>query len=253
MTPNLLEQTDEDQPQVDESKNYLEELVGPGKKFATVEEMAKGKHISDEVIKIKDKRFDALLEDYKKTRDENIAGPKLQDLVDKYDELKQQLTSKQNTPPLNEDKPAAYDPQQVESLIDSRMTLRETTRKETDNYNLIQDKLIENLGNNYKSFVKDQANKLGLTDDEVNSMARRNPNLFIKTFDLNVPKKNDNFQTPPRSNTRSDNFAPKGAEKRDWNYYEGLRKKDPMVYFDKKIAVQMEKDAQVLGEAFYKS
>jgi len=251
MTPNLLDPTDDDQIQIDESKNYLEELVGPGKKFATNEDLAKGKYISDVIIPIKDKRYDALLEDYKKIRDENIASPKIQELIDKNEAILNQLTSRQTTQQSNEDTRAAYDPKQVESLVSSEFQKLKQTEKEEANYRLVQDKLKSRLGNNYKTTLKEQANTLGLTDDEVNSMARRNPNLFIKTFDLDAPLNNDSFQTPPRSNTRSDNFAPSTKEKRTWSYYLDLKSKDPLAWHNKKIAVQMEKDAQALGKDFY--
>lgn len=251
MTDNLLDETLDDQVKVDESKNYLEELVGPGKKFATAEDMAKGKYISDGYVTILEKRLDAAREEMKTLRDQNIAGPKLQELIDKYDALEKQLATRQTTQQSNEDTKAAYDPKQVESLIDSRVHLIEQQKRENDNFKLVQDKLKERFGNNYQTLLKTQSNTLGLTDDEVNSMARRNPNLFMKTFDLNVPKNNDNFQTPPKSNMRSDNFAPRTNEKRTWSYYEELRKKDPQAWFDPKIAVQMDKDSQALGEKFY--
>lgn len=248
---NLLEQNDVDLPQVDESKNYLEELVGPGKKFASVEDLAKGKYISDEVIKIKDKRFDTLSDEFKKVRDENIAGPKLQELVDKFETLQQQLTTRQ-APQSNEDnRQASYDPKQVENLIDSRYSLNKQKEQEDTNFRQVQDKLKERFGNNYVSILKEQSTALGMTDEEVNSMARKNPNLFSKTFDLNAPKNVDNFQTPPKSSQRSDNFAPNSPKPRNWTYWEDLRKKDPMAWMDKKNAVQMEKDAQALGKDFY--
>lgn len=250
MTPNLLDQTEEDQIKIDESKNYLEELVGPGKKFATAEDMAKGKYLADEVIKVKDHRYDVLLEDYKKVRDENIAGPKLQELIDKNDALLQQLTTRQNTPSSNEDNKAAYDPKQVESLVSSTYQRMKQTEEEERNFNLVSNKLKEHLGTNYKNVLKEQADALGLTDDDVNSMARRNPNLFIKTFDLNVQRNNQSFQTPPRSDMRSDNFAPRSPEKRNWAYYLDLKKKNPDAW-DKATRIQMDKDALALGKTFY--
>jgi len=246
---NLLEATETDQPQIDENKNYLEELVGPGKKFATVEDLAKGKYISDEVIKIKDKRFDTLSDEYKRVRDENTAGPKLKEYLDKIETLQQQLTSRQ-TPPSNEENQASYDPKQLEILVSSQFQKLKQTEQEEANAKVVKDKLIERYGNTYNNVLEEQAKALGLTTDEVNTMAKRNPNLFIKTFDLNVPR-SETFQTPPRQSQRSDNFAPRSPEKRDWNYYENLRKKDPSAWLDKKIAVQMEKDAQALGKDFY--
>lgn len=248
---NLLDQTNEDQLEIDENKNYLEELVGENNKFKTVEDLARGKAVSDNYITILEGRLDAMREEYKKVRDENTASPKLQDLIDKYEDLSKQLTSRNNQQSNEDSTKAAYDPKQVESLIDSRVQAIEQGNKEKANFKLVQDKLTERYGSNYKNVLKDQSNQLGLTDDDVNSMARKNPNLFMKTFDLTTPQRSDTFQTPPRSDRRSDTFAPRAPEKHTMSYYEGLRKKDPQAWMNKKIAVQMEKDAQALGKEFF--
>ena len=250
MTQNLLEQTDEDLVTLDENKDYLAELVGPDKKFKSEEDLAKGKYLADSYIQVLEKRLDAITEDYKKAREENMAGPKLQELLDKLEATQKQLTSRE--PPVsNEDTKAAFKPEDVESLVSSSILKHEQTRKEQENYATVRAKLEEQFGHSYKDVLKKKSNQLGLSDDEVNSMARKNPNLFIKTFDLNEPVDNK-FQAPPRTNLRSDNFAQKAkSENHTWSYYEDLRKKDPMAWLDKKIAVQMEKDAQALGRDFY--
>jgi hypothetical protein len=49
---------------------------------------------------------------------------------------------------------------------------------------------------------------------------------------------------------RSDSFAPK-SDKRTYSYYENMRKTNPNLYLDPKISIQMDKDAQALGEAFF--
>lgn len=248
---NLLEQTDGDLPQIDESKNYLEELVGEDKKFKTTEDLAKGKALSDNFIKILESRLDAAREEFKKVRDENIAGPKLQELIDKNEAILQQLTSRKE-PNSNEDlNKGAYDPKQFEDVMDSKIQQAKQRDREDSNFKLVQDKLTERFGKTYPNFLQEQAKELGLTDIEVNQMARKNPSLFIKTFDLNAPKNDDNFQTPPKSSLRSDNFAPRTPKARTMSYYNDLRKKDPNAWFDPKIAVQMDKDSQALGNAFF--
>jgi len=59
----------------------------------------------------------------------------------------------------------------------------------------------------------------------------------------------ESFRAPPRSNVRPSSFSPK-TPVRDWNYYQELKKKDPKVYLDPKIAVQMHEDAIALGDRF---
>ena len=248
---NLLNQ-DPDQVTIDESKDYLSELVGEGKKFADHKALAKGKAYSDAHITILERRFDELSDEYRKLKEDSSAGAKLQDLLDKLETTQQQLASRETNPNSNEDTKPALKLDDVESLIDSRMSQRELSRREESNYNQVKAKLTERYGTNYGAALKEyiQTEKLDLTDEDVNQMARRNPNLFIKTFGLNE-QTGENFTSPPRSNVNT--FSPKPKEKRGWSYYMDLKKKDPLSWMDKKIAIQMEKDAREQGEDFYKN
>lgn len=247
MTENLLEDQNEDL-QLDPEKNYLSELVGEGKKFKTEEDLAKGKFASDHYIQTLERRLDTMRSDYLKVLEERNAAPKLQELIDRLDQT-QQLTSREN-PESKEDIKPAYDPKEVESLVSHKYQEFKKQETEQANFAKVENKAREVLGNNFKTLLKDKSQALGLTDEEVNSMARRNPDLFFKTFDLNGQSV-DNFQAPPRTERRSTTFAPKGPQKRTMSYYDDLRRKDPRAWLDPKIAIQMEKDSQALGEAFF--
>lgn len=245
MTDNLFNQND-DLVEIDESKDYLAELVGENKKFKDAQALAKGKAFSDAHIAILEKRFDTLSADYLKLKEEADAGAKLQDLLNKLET--QQLTSREDTQNnSNEVQQKPVGLAEIESLVSSKIEQRERSAKEQENYNLVEAKLLERLGSNYKTVLKKQANELRMTDEEVNALARKNPTLFFKTFDLNAQTQ-DNFQAPPR---QSNTFSPKPPEKRTWSYYLKLKEKDPKAWLDKKIAIQMEKDAQQLGREFY--
>ncbi len=243
---NLLDMSTDDPIQVDPNKNYLEEYVGEGKKFKTVEDLAKGKYMSDTYIPILEKNLDEMKSDYLKLRDESVAGATLQEKIDKLLELQQLTSNKQ--PQVNEVKEQSpFDPKQVESLVSSQIQKHDLLKKEETNYSVVMGKLQEKLGTQYKSILKTQAVNLGLTDDMVNAMARTNPKLFFKTFDLDQPKQTENFQSPPTSNKRSTDFSPSTGEKRTWAWYMGEKKKNPNLLLDKNIRIQMDKDAQELG------
>lgn len=246
MTENLLDDNN-DRIDVDPNKNYLEELVGEGKKFKTPEDLAKGKYISDLYIKHKEREFDSLREDYLKLRDEYNAGPKLQELLEDLVQNKQQLASNDNTDNVNgvQNKPA-FDPKEIESLVSSKIQEHETSKKYEENFNSVRNKLKDVYGSNYKQVLKEKIESLGLEEDLVNDLARRHPKVLYKTLGLDQPQQ-DNFQTPPRSNITG--FAPSN-QKRTWSYYQELRKKDPKTYYNPKTQVQMHNDAISLGEEF---
>src|SRR5437773_6950457 len=81
MTDNLMEGLDNLPPETDPNKNYLEDLVGDGKKFKSPEELARGKFESDTYIKILEKRLDEYRDDILSLRKENVTNKRLEDLV----------------------------------------------------------------------------------------------------------------------------------------------------------------------------
>src|SRR3990167_9931986 len=97
---NLLNpDTTDDSVQLDPDTDYLKLLTGPGGKFydpdekMALQKLSRGKYEADAFIPILEKRLDEIRKDYVKTREENIAGAKLQELLDKL-ELNQQLASR---------------------------------------------------------------------------------------------------------------------------------------------------------------
>lgn len=246
MTDSLLDDSANDLPIVDETKDYVEELVGENKKFKTVADLARGKQQSDVYIKTLETKMDELRSDYLKERENSQATANLQKLIDQYE---QKLASSKE-PPANEDEKAGYDPKEIETLVSNKIKENELSKKQQENSNLVRTKLKERYGNSYVSVLKAQADELGLTDEDVDALARKSPKAFFKTMELDEPVQQDNFQTPPRSDRRNDNFAPKGQTKRTWSYYQDMKKTNPTLYHDPKINVQMAKDAVALGDDF---
>lgn len=234
-------------PVIDPSKNYLEELVGPDKKFKTIEELARGKMESDTYIKTIEKRSDDLRGEYLKMRDEATAKAKLQDLIDQLETKR--LTSN-DTPQVNEvQREPEYDPEQIATLVSDKIKEHELTKKQTDNFNQVMDKLKDSYGVNYQNILRDQMNTLGLTAEDIDALARKSPAAFFRTLGLDKPAQTENFNAPPRSNQRRDTFAPR-TEKRTWTYYQNLKATDPKKYFDPKTTVQMHQDYAALGDSF---
>ncbi len=243
MTDNLLDK-DTDVVEIDPNKDYLVELVGDGKKFKSPEELAKGKYEADQYIEILKRRQDEMRADYLKISEENKTRASLEDLIK---QMQQQPSN--NEPEVKDEKPT-FDSKQIESLVSTKIQEHETSKRQTDSFNLVRNKLQERYGNNYKTVVANQIEELGITETELNEMARKQPKVLIRTLGLDKEPVQEQFQTPPRSGQRSDTFKPRGQEKRTWAYYQNLKKTNPEAWFDRKTAVQMQQDAIDLGEAF---
>jgi hypothetical protein len=253
MADNLLDQTNDNQP-LDPNKDYLQELVGEGKKFKSPQELARGKAESDEYIKILERRSDELRNDYLRLRDESTSRARLEELIDQLQKQSTQPVTSNNQPSVNEPPLGKPDPNnsreraEIESLVSSKILEHEATKKQQENFELVRNKLKERYGSNYQNLLKEQLNTLGLSEDFANDLARRHPNVLFKTLGLDAQPQ-ENFQSPPRSNQRSDNFAP-STTKRTWSYYQKMKKENPKVYFDPKTTVQMHNDAIALGKEF---
>jgi len=251
---DLLDDTDhKDQIEIDPNKDYFAELTGPGGKFDRTKyesesdmykAIARGKVEADKYVDHLKARHDELRQDWSKLREEYNAGPKLKEYLD-------QLVSRQSqndhiTPPV-EDKQPVFDSNELEKLLETKLSAREQLRKEEANYKLVESKLTEHYGSNYQSVLKQQVDQLGLDKDFVNELARKHPAVLFRTLGLDG-KKPDNFQVPPMSSQRIDPFA--STTKRTNAYYQKLRKENPTAYRSPKIQDQMFKDAIALGDEF---
>lgn len=237
-------------PEIDQNKKYLEDLVGEGKKFKDAEELAKGKAHSDSYIKILEARLDQGREEYIALQKELQGRAELTKLIDQLKQPQSPVLPqpKENTP-VNE--PPVFDQSKLNSLFDERLQSYEKQKKEQANAEIVQSKIREKYGDNISALEKD-AKSLGLSKDEVNSLARNNPQVIIKALGLDT-KPAQEYQNPVQSQFR-DTFRPTGGTKRNFAYYEDLRRKDPNAWYDPKIAVQMQEDAIAAhnrGEVFY--
>lgn len=238
-----------DQPTVDQNINYLQELVGENKKFKTNEDLAKGKYTSDQYIKTLEQKMDDLRGDYMKLNEEYNAGPKLKELIDQL--AKERLASN-NNPPVKEDLPPVvqFDPKKVEELVNSKYQEIETRKKQAENFNSVKAKLQERFGPNYRDTYLEQVTALGLTPEYADNLAQNYPSVFMKTFGLDQVQNKEQFQAPPKSDRRSDNFTPKGSEKRTWAFYQKMKVENPKRYHDPKTSVEMHNDMIALGDTF---
>lgn len=231
-------------PVIDENKDYLSELVGDDKKFKTPAELAKGKWHADQTIELMKKRMDDLRSDYMKEREQNLTREQIESVLTRF---KETPLSSNVAPQVNEAERPTYDPNQIKSLVSETYSQEKERDRQTANARLVQEKAIERFGNSYQDALSRQAAELGLSPQEVNTMAKNNPKVFIKTFSLDQPVRKDNFEAPMRS---SHSFAPTGGPDRTWTHYQKLKAEKPKEYYSPKIQNQMLADYDRLGSKF---
>lgn len=249
-----------DQPltEADDNADYLTELTKPGAKFDRTKypseadmykAIAKGKAFADRQVDFKNQEYDKLREDYIKATEQIKTTKTLEEMLD---QMAKKPSSSETTLTANESvmNQPIYNPKEVEDLFEQKFREKTVQQTQTQNFNFVKEKLIESYGPNYQAHVKAQIEDLGISDQEFTALAKTNPKLIVRTLGLDQQRQDDGFQTPPRSTVRTDNFAPKGAAKRDWAFYEKMRVNDPKLYTNQKTQVQMHQDAIALGDAF---
>jgi hypothetical protein len=220
-------------------------------KDKTKEEILDAKVNSDLFIKTKNAQFDDLKKDYLELRERQQASADLTVLLDQI--KKERLNPDTTVITPKEPTQPAIKTEEIEALIRKTATEtfseRERIRTQQDNFNTIQSKLKEQFGDNYQTTYKQRLDTLGLSKEFADELAKNHPTVFLKTFELDSQRQTSQSIAPPRTQQRQTSFAP-AVTKRDWNYYQEMKKTNPKLYLDPKIANQMHDDAIALGADF---
>ena len=147
-------------------------------------------------------------------------------------------SEEENTTPSAED---------IQSLIETKLTERESQRTLQENLAKADRLLVESFGTEATSVVEAKAKELGLTKDRLTSIAGESPSAFIALMGKS-PSKETNDVSSSSKNTL--NLAPQSTE-RNKAYYTQLRKDNSKLYYHPNTQKQMLADAERLGANFY--
>lgn len=229
---------------IDPDKDYLEEFVGESKKYKTPKELAYAKAHAD-----------ATIEQLKTEQNELRSELQTRLNLEKFlDQLKTSVPQRSNDDSqdhreTDQDK-SVMSPEDLERLVVTKLNQLESQKSATQNIDVVRNKLREVYGPNYAQKLKSQAVELGMTEQELQAVAARSPNAAFKLLGLDTKRTTEDFTSPPRSQVMS---LPRG-EKRGFNYYEDIRKKNVHEYFSPKIQNEMfEARKQMGAESFYNS
>jgi len=238
MADSLL---DDNQP-----SSLTKEAVIAKWKDKPVEELLNAKAEADLYVETLKTRFDDLSRDYLEIKEREKTGMQLKELLDRLDNPNKQEDRNPDTDG-NQVQPGIK-PEEIERLINDKLTAHQRAQRQNENLASMQAKLRENFGDDYQSAYKQRLDSLGLTPEFADDLAKNHPTVFVKTFGLDQQPARTS-PSLPRNSQRPTSFAPQAA-RRDWKYYQEMKKNDPRMYLDPKIAVQMHNDMMELGSEF---
>lgn len=224
------------------NKDYFSDLVGEDKKYKDQQALAFSRLKADEHIQKLETEMSELRKDLQ-------ARTTLAELTDKWAQMQTQTTERR----VDDDnqlqrKDSDLTPEKIDSIFNTRLTEYEKTKARQANANLVKTELKKTLGDNYSSKLKDELNRLGISDEYANRMAEEQPQAFLKLVSPS-PNRDDRFAAPPRSTVAAP-FAPSNTERTN-SYYEKIRTSDPNLYWSPKVQNQLHDDAIRLGEKFF--
>jgi len=233
----------------------VDTLVGEDKKYKTADDLAKAYAHSD-----------AFIAQTKAERAEDRAKIKvLEDMLN----AQQNKTSMEDpglnspnekNPPVDNGEPNLAESEENNSDLDIESRFKELyeKQKEQDSYSTnvetAANKLTEKFGSEAlaNKFVREKAEDLKVSVDWLMDMAGRSPVALYKTLGIEGTASKS---SPNASNLEAINGAAfrgeSTSDKRNFKYYEEIRKSDLKAYYKADMQAQLMKDAREQGSAFY--
>lgn len=229
----------------------LETLVGEGKKYKSVDELAKAYIHADAFIKSTTRELQEVKEELNIRLDTEDVLKRARQTQSNVDQTPSPQTPvKEATAPLSNEDLAA----RIREVTQAER-LRETA---TQNVTTVATRLIEQFGDENKAneFVRNKAAELGVGVEFLQDVAARSPKAFFSSIGLETPQPKTPPTTPSRGDVNTEAFRNNGSQVKPgtYAYFENLRKTDPKTYFARDTQVQMHKaamDAEARGESFF--
>lgn len=229
----------------------LAELVGPDKKFKSVEDLAIGKNQSDLFItKLQDENKDlrSLLEQATNNNDRTALLEKL--MTDLNSNQNQDSTTNNQQQPLTDNQAQSLSRDDIVRLIEER----EQARKAQANYQQAIGEVAKVHGENTDTYLSTKATELGLTVETLKALAQSSPKAFLNTIGHSTQAPRSQSMSGSGVNSQAV-FGSQGQESgiRNKAYYDKLQstmEKDKKGSFilNKSLQVQLHKDMVSLGD-----
>lgn len=219
--------------------NYLAELVGEGKKFASHEDLAKGKWHSDTLIETLKGEIAAL-------KEQNANGANVNTLLEEIRKLKGSTEDNGGQP--NVETQTNPTPQNIEDLVLNTLNKAKAEEAVKSNKQKVIEKITQVWGDNASKELKNTADSLGVSVEYLNDVAQKSPSAFFKLTGLDTNRTPSSGTVAPTGSIR---FDSKNSNVRDAKFYRELKQSNPKLYADQKTRIQMHRDAQELGEAYF--
>jgi len=233
------------------NESILETLVGSGKKFATVEDLARGKKEADDFIEQLKSEKAQLLEGTTKLESDVNRAATIAELIEAVKGVNQRSEESGNNQ-------AVITPEQLQELIKSTLQGEKTadiakSNREQGNKLVLQK--MKGDAEAARAYVAERASKLGMTTKELGVLSEKSPSAFAELMEIKQTTAMPNITDLPHKNSLyQDNgtvYEVDGTPTKAWF---DKQKKDlglSKYLGDNKLQLKYLRAAQQLGERFF--
>lgn len=243
-----------------DSGQYLEQLVGEGKKYKSVEELAKAYSNADKFIEsLKAHNEDLKGEVQKRMAIEEFIKTK----TDKDDQTQQDSpvdpnaggAEGSNQPEPNKEAEPKVNESELIERIKAELAKEDEQKTAAQNTELVVNRLKEVYGNEegINKAIGDKANELGVDIKFLQDMAAKSPKGFFSLLGVEGGSKTPPSSPEGRLNTAGLKPAAQASEPQPGTkaYYDELRKKDLTTFLSARVQAQYHKDATSDPDKFF--
>lgn len=237
------EDTSNTQDTTQTTEDYLQEVVKlKGEHWTDPNTLAKGYYHAQQRIK----ELEVLAE---KAKEQDYAKRLLEQLQQQAPASTQRVAEDNKGSQENDN--TRLTPDELQSLIEKTLTVREQTATVQQNLSAADSKLTDLYGTEAKVTVQKKARELGMSVERLRDIAGESPTAFFRLIGEEAPVKENNSMTKATVNTGAGFTDNRGGE-RTQEYYTKLRRENRSLYNRPEIQNQMMQDRVRLGEKFYK-
>jgi hypothetical protein len=229
-----------------ESGSLVEQLVGEGKKFATIEDLAKGKLEADKFI-------EQLETENKLTREQMIEVEAAKDKQATIAELIQTVKDANKQDPEGNNQMSEEDlSKKIRDILQGEKVL---STREANRQRAVQAVLDKMKGDveAAKSYVAEQGKKLGMSVEDLRTLSETSPDAFHRLMETNPSTVATQGITSIQGVSQPTGTSPHIVDgHRTKAYYNALKKEMGTAKYwqDSKIQGQYTQDAVALGSRF---
>jgi len=228
----------------DQTVNLIDQLVGEGKKFQTVEDLAKGKAESDKFIEQLQLETKGLRDQLKDLEAKASKAQTLQEVLDKLKPATNSSEDGSNQPTLN--------PDELKNLVKNFVSETEQEKSRQTNREQANAKLISKFQGDEakaKEYLVGKARELGMPLKDLQALAETSPNAFSTLVGISqTPRPNSSPTGMGTVNTEAAFNSSMGDPSRlTVEYYRDLKAKDSKLFWSTQVQQQLYKTAAKNG------